>query len=78
MNVTIYSKVPCPSCEQAKNVLKSRGIPFDVKVLGTDYDMEELMDKLEEIGMMGFRTFPLMIQGGLGYTFNTINDIKGE
>jgi len=78
MSVTIYSKVPCPSCEQAKNVLKSRGIPFDVLVLDKDYDMEELMDKLEEIGMMGFRTFPLMIQNGKGFTFNTINDIKGE
>jgi len=78
MSVVIYSKVPCPSCEQAKNVLKSRGIPFDVLVLDKDYDMEELMDKLEEIGMMGFRTFPLMIQNGKGFTFNTINDIKGE
>jgi glutaredoxin len=78
MSVTIYSKVPCPSCEQAKNVLKSRGITFDVKVLGTDYDMEELMDKLEEIGMMGFRTFPLMIQNGKGFTFSSIDDIKGE
>ncbi len=76
MTVTMYSKVPCPSCEQAKNVLKSRGIPFEVKVLDKDYDMEGLMDKLEEIGMLGFRTFPLMIQNGKGFTFNTINDIQ--
>lgn len=76
MTVTMYSKVPCPSCEQAKNVLKSRGIPFEVRVLGQDYDMEELMDKLEEIGMLGFRTFPLIVQGDKGYTFNTINDIQ--
>lgn len=76
MSVTIYSKVPCPSCEQAKNVLKSRNIDYDVKVLGQDYDMEELMDKLDELGMLGFRTFPLMIQNGKGFTFNTINDIQ--
>lgn len=76
--VTIYSKVPCTSCEQAKSVLKSRGIEFDVLVLDKDYHMEDLMDKLEELGMMGFRTFPLIVQNGQGFTFNTINDIKGE
>ncbi|WYN05009.1 thioredoxin domain [Pseudomonas phage UNO-G1W1] len=75
MTVTIYSKNPCPTCEQAKNVLKSRGIEFEVKVLGQDYDMEALMDKLEEVGLLGFRTFPLMIQNGKGFTFNTINEI---
>jgi glutaredoxin len=76
--VTIYSKVPCTSCEQAKNVLKSRGIEFEVKVLDKDYHMEDLMDKLEELNMMGFRTFPLIVQNGKGFTFNDINEIKGE
>uniref|UniRef100_A0AAU6VY18 Glutaredoxin n=2 Tax=unclassified bacterial viruses TaxID=12333 RepID=A0AAU6VY18_9VIRU len=76
MSVTIYSKIPCTSCEQAKAVLKSRGIEFDVLVLDKDYHMEDLMDKLEELGMMGFRTFPLIVQDGKGFTFNTIGDIK--
>lgn len=73
--VTIYSKIPCTSCEQAKNVLKSRGIDFEVLVLDKDYTMENLMDKLDELGMMGFRTFPLIVQDGKGFTFNTINEI---
>lgn len=76
MTVTIYSKTNCPSCEQAKMVLKSRGIDFEVKVLGQDYDMEFLMDELDRVGLLGFRTFPLLVQGDKGYTFNTINDIQ--
>lgn len=76
--VVIYSKVPCTSCEQAKAVLKSRGIEFEVKVLDKDYTMENLMDKLDELGLMGFRTFPLIVQNGKGFTFNMIDDIKGE
>lgn len=73
--VTIYSKTNCTSCEQAKMVLQSRGTTFDVKVLGKDYDMEFLMDELERVGLLGFRTFPLIVQGDKGYTFNTINEI---
>lgn len=76
--VTIYGKTQCGSCEQAKAVLKSRGIEFTYKVLDKDYTMEELMDKLDEIGLLGFRTFPLIVQGDKGYTFSTIKDIKGE
>lgn len=76
MTVTIYSKTNCSSCEQSKMVLKSRGITFEVKVLGQDYDMEFLMDELDRVGLLGFRTFPLIVQGDKGYTFNTINDIQ--
>lgn len=73
--VVIYGKTQCSSCEQAKAVLKSRGIPFEYKQLDKDYTMEELMDKLDELGMLGFRTFPLIVQGGIGYTFATINEV---
>ncbi|QNO00326.1 hypothetical protein QGX21_gp092 [Pseudomonas phage phiPsa315] len=76
MSVTIYSKIPCTSCEQAKTVLKSRNIDFEVLVLDKDYTMENLMDKLDELGMMGFRTFPLIVQDGKGFTFNSIGEIK--
>jgi glutaredoxin len=76
--VTIYGKTQCGSCEQSKAVLKSRNIEFTYKVLDQDYTMEDLMDKLEEIGMLGFRTFPLIVDGNKGYTFATIKDVKGE
>lgn len=73
--VTIYGKTQCSSCEQAKAVLKSRNIPFTYYELDRDYTMADLMDVLDEIGMLGFRTFPLIIQDGKGYTFATIKDI---
>lgn len=76
MKVEIYGKKQCGACEQTKNVLKSRGIEFDYKQLDQDYTMEELMDKLEEVGLLGFRTFPLIVQGGKGFTFNTIDDVQ--
>lgn len=76
--VTIYGKTQCSSCEQAKAVLTSRGIEFNYKQLDKDYNMEDLMDKLDELGMLGFRTFPLITQGGKGYTFATIKDVKGD
>ncbi len=74
--VTIYGKSACSACEQSKAVLKSRGIDFEYKQLDKDYIMEDLMDKLDELGMLGFRTFPLIVQDGKGYTFATIKDVK--
>lgn len=76
--VTIYGKTNCTSCEQAKAVLKSRNIEFTYYVLDKDYTMADLMDVLDELGMLGFRTFPLITQDGKGHTFATLNEIKGE
>lgn len=76
--VTIYGKTNCTSCNQAKQVLDSRGVAYEYKVLDQDYTMADLMDVLDEIGMLGFRTFPLIIQDGKGFTFATIKDVKGE
>lgn len=76
--VTIYGKTNCTSCEQSKAVLKSRGIEFTYKVLDKDYTMADLLDVLDGLGMMGFRTFPLIVDGDKGYTFATLKDIKGE
>lgn len=73
--VTIYGKSQCSSCEQSKAVLKSRNIDFEYKQLDKDYTMAELMDILDDLGMLGFRTFPLIVQDGKGYTFATIKDI---
>lgn len=73
--VTIYGKTQCSSCEQSKAVLKSRNIEFEYKQLDKDYTMAELMDVLDDLGMLGFRTFPLIVQDGKGFTFNTMGDI---
>lgn len=76
--VTIYGKENCTSCEAAKYVLKSRNIEFEYKQLDNDYIMEDLMNKLDELGMRGFRTFPLIVQDGKGFTFDTMDQLKGE
>lgn len=73
--VVIYGKTQCSSCEQAKAVLKSRGIEYEYRQLDKDYTMEELMDALDAVGLMGFRTFPLIVQGNKGYTFATIDQV---
>lgn len=74
--VTIYGKSQCSSCEQSKAVLKSRNIEFEYKQLDKDYTMSDLMDVLDELGMLGFRTFPLIVQDGKGFTFATLKDIQ--
>lgn len=74
--VTIYGKSQCSSCEQSKAVLKSRNIEFEYKQLDKDYTMSDLMDVLDELGMLGFRTFPLIVQDGEGFTFATLKDIQ--
>lgn len=76
--VTIYGKDNCTACNQTKMALEYRGISYEYKMLDKDYTMEDLMDKLEETGLAGFRTFPLIVQDGKGFTFTTLKDIKGE
>lgn len=76
--VTIYGKTQCSACEQTKAVLESRNIDFEYKQMDRDFTMADLMDTLDSLGMLGFRTFPLIVQDGKGYTFATIDNVKGE
>ena len=40
----VYSKHNCPYCDQAKNLLKSKGIPFEEKKIGDGYTKEDLLE----------------------------------
>ncbi|WKV20511.1 putative glutaredoxin [Pseudomonas phage 16Q] len=73
--VTIYGKAQCSACDQAKMLLTKRGVDFEYKQLDKDYDMEFLMDKLEELGIVAFRTFPLIELNGRGHTLASFQDI---
>lgn len=42
----IWSKYHCPYCDQAKNLLKSKGIPFEEKKIGDGYTKEELLEAI--------------------------------
>lgn len=40
----VWSQVNCPACTQAKNLLDSKGIPYEVKMLGVDVTKKDLID----------------------------------
>jgi glutaredoxin 3 len=44
MKATVWSKYHCPYCDQAKALLKQKGIPFEEKKIGDGYSKEELLE----------------------------------
>jgi glutaredoxin len=44
MKAIIWSKYHCPFCDQAKALLKQRGISFQEKKIGDGYSKEELLE----------------------------------
>ena len=46
MKATLWSKYNCPYCDQAKALLKNKGIPFEEKKIGDGYTKEELLEAI--------------------------------
>ena len=45
MKAIVWSKTPCPYCDQAKNLLKSKGIEFDERnITQGNWTKEQLME----------------------------------
>ena len=44
MKAVVWSKYHCPFCDQAKALLKQKGIPFQEKKIGDGYTKEELLE----------------------------------
>ena len=44
MKATLWSKDHCPFCDQAKNLLKMKGIEFEEKKIGYGYTKEQLLE----------------------------------
>ena len=44
MKATVWSKYHCPYCDQAKALLKQKGIMFEEKKIGDGYTKEELLE----------------------------------
>lgn len=44
MKAIVWSKYHCPFCEQAKALLKQKGIVFEEKKIGDGYTKEELLE----------------------------------
>jgi glutaredoxin len=44
MKAIIWSKNTCPFCDQAKNLLKLKGIEFEERNISTDWTREQLLE----------------------------------
>ena len=68
MKAIVWSKYNCPFCDQAKALLKMKGIPFEEKKIGDGYTKEELLEAVP-----GARTVPqIFLDGELVGGFNEL------
>lgn len=44
MNAIVWSKPQCTYCEQAKTLLKTKGIPFEERKIGEGWSKEQLFE----------------------------------
>jgi glutaredoxin len=44
MKAIVWSKYQCPYCDQAKALLKQKGIEFEEKKIGHGYTREQLLE----------------------------------
>lgn len=56
---TVYTKDNCTYCDQAKALLASKGVPYDVKKLGEDITRDELLALIPSA-----RTMPQILKDG--------------
>jgi glutaredoxin len=59
MKAVIWSKYQCPYCDQAKALMKQRGIEFEEKKIGDGYTKEDLLEAIPTA-----RTVPQIILDG--------------
>ena len=59
MKAIVWSKDQCPYCDQAKALLKQKGIPFEERKIGDGYTKEELLEAIPSAG-----TVPQIILDG--------------
>jgi glutaredoxin len=48
MEIIIWSKYHCVNCDQAKNLLQSKGIKFEERKIGDGYTKEELLEQIPD------------------------------
>jgi glutaredoxin len=60
MKAVIWSRYHCPYCDQAKTLLKSKGIQFEERKIGDGYTKEELLEAIPSA-----RTVPQIILDGV-------------
>ena len=48
MKAVVWSKNACPFCDQAKNLLKLKGIEFEESNISTDWTREQLLEAVPD------------------------------
>jgi glutaredoxin len=59
MKAVVWSKNSCPFCDQAKNLLKLKGIEFEERNISTDWTREQLLEAVPDA-----RTVPQIFLDG--------------
>jgi glutaredoxin len=68
LKAIVYSKYHCTFCEQAKALLKSKGIPYEERKIGDGYTKEDLLEAVPTA-----RTVPqIFLDGELIGGFNEL------
>ena len=55
---TIYSKEKCQQCDSAKLLCKMKGVDYEVKMFGVDFNKEDLLEIAPNT-----RSFPVVFKG---------------
>ena len=79
----VYGKDGCSACLQACHALAMKGFDLQYKKLGKDYEVEELFQVTDEMGLPRPRTFPQcfeVVNGEMQYIggFDALKDYLGE
>ena len=69
--VTLYSTKSCPSCDQARQALRGRGVPFTEYSVTTDSDFTAFQSRI------GGSTFPVLAIGSQTVKGYSANDLSG-
>lgn len=61
--ITVYARTnpPCPFCDKAKNMLKTKNIVHEVIDIGTDISLEEFKERFPNA-----RTVPVILDADAG------------
>ena len=70
---TIYSKDDCQQCDVAKLICSMKGVEFEVKKLGVDFNRDEILSLAPNT-----RSFPVLFKDGelLGGLEQLKNNLK--
>jgi glutaredoxin len=69
--VTLYASKNCSPCDQARQALRQRGVPFNEFSVSTDADISALQSRFGEA------TMPVITVGGQSLKGYTPNDLSG-